>query len=106
MKRRELITLLGAAAAWPLTARAQQTAKIARIGFLTSGMAVNPHLPEAFRRGLRDPGYVEGRNVVIEYGDAEHVRLELRNVGVKYPFERSHGLRESSRILATETIRG
>src|SRR5262245_64894554 len=72
MRRREFITLIGgAAAAWPLGARAQQTAKIARIGFLTSGMAVNPHLPEAFRRGLRDLGYVEGRNVVIEYRDAE-----------------------------------
>jgi putative tryptophan/tyrosine transport system substrate-binding protein len=53
--RRQFIRLLGGAAAvWPLGARAQQTAKIARIGFLTSGMAVNPHLPEAFRRGLRD----------------------------------------------------
>jgi putative ABC transport system substrate-binding protein len=71
MKRREFITLLGGAAAWPVAARAQQSAKIARIGFLTSGLAVNPHLPEAFRRGLRDLGYVEGRNVVIEYRDAE-----------------------------------
>ena len=72
MIRREFITLLGgAAAAWPFAARAQQSAKIARIGFLISGLAVNPHLPEAFRRGLRDLGYVEGRNVVIEYRDAE-----------------------------------
>jgi putative tryptophan/tyrosine transport system substrate-binding protein len=72
MNRRTFITLLGsAAAAWPRAARAQQTAKIPRIGFLVSGLAVNPHLPEAFRRGLRDLGYVEGRNVVIEYRDAE-----------------------------------
>jgi ABC-type uncharacterized transport system substrate-binding protein len=72
MKRRAFLTLLGgAAAAWPLGGSAQQPAKIARIGYLTSGLAVNPHLPEAFRRGLHDLGYVEGRNVVIEYRDAE-----------------------------------
>jgi putative ABC transport system substrate-binding protein len=55
----------------PLAAGAQQTAKIARIGFLATDLAANPHLPEAFRQGLRDLGYVEGRNVVIEYRDAE-----------------------------------
>jgi len=72
MKRREFVRLLGgAAAAWPLGASAQQTPKIPRIGFLISGLAVNPHLPEAFRRGLHDLGYVEGRNVAIEYRDAE-----------------------------------
>jgi putative tryptophan/tyrosine transport system substrate-binding protein len=72
MERRQFITLFsGAAATWPLGVSAQQTAKIPRIGFLISGLAVNPHLPEAFRRGLHDLGYVEGRNVVIEYRDAE-----------------------------------
>jgi putative ABC transport system substrate-binding protein len=72
MIRREFITLLGGAAvAWPLGVSAQQTAKIPRIGFLISGLAVNRHLPEAFRRGLRDLGYVEGRNDVIEYRDPE-----------------------------------
>ncbi len=52
-------------------AGAQQAAKVARIGFLTLDLAPNPHLPEAFRQGLRDLGYVEGRNVEIEYRDAE-----------------------------------
>jgi putative ABC transport system substrate-binding protein len=55
----------------PLAAEAQQAAKIARIGFLAVNLATNPHLPEAFRQGLRDLGYVEGRNVVIEYRVAE-----------------------------------
>jgi ABC-type uncharacterized transport system substrate-binding protein len=55
----------------PLAAEAQQAAKIARIGFLTNNPASNPHLNEAFRQGLRDLGYIEGRNVVIEYRDAE-----------------------------------
>jgi putative ABC transport system substrate-binding protein len=55
----------------PLAAEAQQAAKVARIGYLSTNLAANPHLPEAFRQGLRDLGYVEGRNVVIEYRDAE-----------------------------------
>src|SRR5258705_8630262 len=53
--------------AGPLAAEAQQTAKVARIGYLATNLVANPHLPEAFRQGLRDLGYVEGRNVVIEY---------------------------------------
>jgi len=55
----------------PLAAEAQQAAKIPRIGYLTGSLAASPHLPEAFRQGLRDLGYVESRNVVIEYRDAE-----------------------------------
>jgi putative tryptophan/tyrosine transport system substrate-binding protein len=50
---------------------AQQAAKVARIGYLSTNLAANPHIQEAFRQGLRDLGYVEGRNVVIEYRDAE-----------------------------------
>src|SRR5438477_2963403 len=72
MRRREFITFLGGlAAAWPITARAQQAAKVARIGYLASDLASSPHQHEAFRQGLRDLAYVEGRNVVIEYRDAE-----------------------------------
>ena len=56
----------------PLAAEAQQAGKVARIGFLaTNPAAGDPHLREAFRQGLRDLGYVEGRNLVIEYRDAE-----------------------------------
>src|SRR6266566_5394948 len=55
----------------PLAAEAQQAAKIARIGYLAANLAANPHLREAFRQGLHDIGYVEGRNVAIEYRDAE-----------------------------------
>jgi putative ABC transport system substrate-binding protein len=55
----------------PLAAEAQQAAKIARIGYLSPNLATSPHLREAFRQGLRDLGYVEGRNLVIEYRDAE-----------------------------------
>jgi putative tryptophan/tyrosine transport system substrate-binding protein len=55
----------------PVAAEAQQAAKVARIGYLVTNLVVNPHLHEAFRQGLRDLGYVEGRNLVIEYRDAE-----------------------------------
>ncbi len=71
MDRRDTVLALLALGAAPLAAEAQQAAKIPRIGFLAANLAANPHLREAFRQGLRDLGYVEGRNIVIEYRDAE-----------------------------------
>ncbi len=65
------ITLLLGGIFNPVTAEAQQATKVARIGFLSSCLACGPHLPEAFRQGLRDLGYVDGQNLVIEYRDAE-----------------------------------
>jgi len=72
MKRREFISLLGGAATWPLTARAQQATKSYRIGMLeTISPALNAAHLDAFREGLRQLGYVKGKNYVIEYRSAD-----------------------------------
>jgi putative ABC transport system substrate-binding protein len=71
--RREFITLMtGAAAAWPLAARAQQPGKTPRVGYIRAGTPRNDPFREEFVRGMRDLGYVEGRNIAYEfrhYGD-------------------------------------
>jgi putative ABC transport system substrate-binding protein len=72
VKRREFITVLGAAAAWPLAARAQQP-RVPVVGFLSS--QTHEGLKEqlrGFRQGLKDTGYVEGENVAIEFHSAEN----------------------------------
>jgi ABC-type uncharacterized transport system substrate-binding protein len=75
VRRREFITLLGgAAAAWPLAAHAQQAAKVARIGCIVTGSLESPEqraTVDAFRQGLRERGYVEGQNIIIEYRAAD-----------------------------------
>ena len=92
MRRREAMGVIGGAVAWPLAAHAQQTGKVARIGYLAAGSHDNPFVRQnldAFRQGLRDLGHVEGQNIAIVYrfaeGDfdrlpdlaAELVRLEV-----------------------------
>ena len=71
MKRREFITLIGGATAWPLAARAQQGERIRRIGWLTASLALNDPEIQArnakFVERLRELGWVEGNNVQIDF---------------------------------------
>jgi putative ABC transport system substrate-binding protein len=77
MDRRDTVLALLALGVAPLATEAQQAAKVARIGYLGDTPAASPHLREAFLQGVRDLGYVEGRNVVIEYRYAEGKRERL-----------------------------
>ncbi len=69
MRRRQVVVGFGAVLAWPVVA--QQAAKVPRVGFLWESPNLWPGALESFRRGLRDLGWVEGRNVVVEYRWAE-----------------------------------
>jgi len=72
MRRREFISFVGVTVAWPVAARAQQSA-MPVIGFMTIvARNARPDLVDAFRRGLREAGYAEGHNVAIEYRFAEN----------------------------------
>ena len=69
MRRRDLITLLGGAAAWPIAASGQQPV-MALVGLL-SGVQLDDRQVGAIRQGLKDGGYIEGRNVAIKYRSAD-----------------------------------
>ena len=80
MKRREFITLLGGAAAWALAARAQETGKIARIGFLGPSILNDPSsmfipLYQTLLAQLRVLGFNEGQNLVVTYGAVDDAHI-------------------------------
>jgi len=109
MRRREFIGFVGGAAAWPLAARAQQASRIARIGVLVpGGFAVKP-VAEAFREGLRDLGWVEGKNVLIEerFGEGERLpalAAELVNLNVDIIVTGGDGVFAARRVTAAVPI--
>jgi putative tryptophan/tyrosine transport system substrate-binding protein len=71
MRRRDFIALLGGAATWPLAAQGQQAGKMYRVGVLNPGLDVTNPQSEALEQGLREEGFVEGRNLIFEHRFAE-----------------------------------
>jgi putative ABC transport system substrate-binding protein len=110
MRRRDFIKVAGSAIAWPLAVRAEQPAKIAHIGFLGLGPAdAQSSRVKALRAGLRDLGYVEGKNIVIEFRWADTVEqlpelaAELVRMKVDVIFASSSTMVEPAR-RATKAI--
>jgi hypothetical protein len=95
MDRRKFINAVaGGLAILRSVAGAQQAARIPRIGYLAGNLSAGQHFAAAFREGLRDLGYVEGRNVVIEYDGERPSRLD------------GSGQREGSRACKSRANRG
>ena len=91
MRRRSFITLLGGAAvAWPLTARAEQSKKIPRLCFLTFDPGTLQATRFAFFEGLRDLGYVDGRSINIDYLSAEARKVPGARCRMSAPQSRYH----------------
>jgi putative ABC transport system substrate-binding protein len=110
VRRRDFIALVGSTMAWPLAAQAQQASKVGRIGYLGfSTAASDADRVEALRAGLRALGYVEGKNLTIEFRRAETVEqlqeaaAELVRVNVDVIFAPSSTETERAK-QATSTI--
>src|SRR5262245_62758290 len=92
MRRREFITLLGGAAAWPLVARAQQGERMRRIGVLIGSAADDPQAPPriaALAQGLQELGWIADRNVRIDYrfggGNVDEIRRQAAELAALTP---------------------
>src|SRR5215470_11535420 len=97
MRRREFITLLGGAAAWPLAARAQQPKNLPRLCFLTfDPSTLQSNRFDAFFQGLRDLGYANGQNIAIDY-------LSAAGDGNRFPALAAECLRLKADVIAVST---
>jgi putative tryptophan/tyrosine transport system substrate-binding protein len=83
MRRREVIALLGGAAAWPLGVRAQQRGKLPLVGVLVSASPPHP-FADAFKRGLQSLGYLEGRNIALEFRYSEGRSERASQIAIEF----------------------
>jgi len=109
IRRREFITLLGGAAAWPIAARAQQPPKIPTIGFLGSDAAAWNSWTAAFVQRLRELGWIEGRTIAIEYRWSEgrperHAEIAAEFVRLNVDVIVTNAIAVSTLKQATEVI--
>ena len=106
MRRREFITLVGgAAAAWPLAARAQQSAKPV-VGFMHATAQPNDVFVTAFKEGLSQTGYVDGRNVTIEFRSAEGQYDRLPAIAAEFVQRRVNVIAAGTPVAALAAKRG
>src|SRR6266508_4079061 len=106
MRRRDFITVLGGAAAWPLAARAQQPA-MPVIGLLNSASAASSaYLLNALRQGLSETGYIEGQNVAIEYrwADGQYDRLPGLAASINRPGGNATGIIQFAALLEAKRL--
>ena len=97
MIRREFITLLGGAAAWPLAARAQAPKSIPRLCFLTFDPGtLQSNRFDAFLQGLHDLGYANGQNIAIDY-------LSAAGIGERFPALAAECVRLKADVIAVST---
>ena len=100
MRRREVIGLLGSAAAWPISARAQEPI-LPVVGFLNAASAdLFPHVVSAFRLGLNEAGYVEGKNVAVEYRWADNQYDRLSGLAAELTNHRVSVIATGSNLVA------
>jgi ABC-type uncharacterized transport system substrate-binding protein len=114
LKRRNFIALLGVAAAWPFAVRAQQPAQIPQVGWIWPGTAAgNPTEVAGFKQGLRELGYVEGRNIVVEYrfgednANRDEARRSAEALGMgfrSYPIERPEDLQRAFAAMTRDDV--
>jgi len=102
--RRQFITLLGSAAAWPLAGRAQQARKVWRIGFLAGGtrpVQLESSVYAGFLRGMREFGYVERQDFVMEWRFAEGRNHGRSAAAMRSLIESEHGRRWATSLSRT-----
>src|SRR5262249_17863131 len=105
--RRELLAAIGgAAAAWPFAARAQQRGETPRVGYIRAGTPHNDPFREEFMRGMRDLGYVEGRNILVHRDDPDQEDAVEGSSSARMVAEKVAAIADAQAAAITKMIMG